>query len=191
MRCLSCHRLSWLTFCKACQEKFLKPTIIKRAIDSLDVYSFFTYQDIEDLLLTKHTAEGFKVYKALAKLSFKPFIDNFMQEHRDKLYILGVDENIKGSYSHVALLTHEMRYKNVNILYAKLMAKNSIKYAGKSLQFRLENPREFYYRGLKNIEVILVDDIITTGTTLNEAKQLLEKNRVKVLFALTLASVEA
>ncbi len=191
MRCLSCHGLSWSTFCKPCQVKLLKPTITKRTINGLDVYSFFKYQHIEDLLLTKHTTQGFKVYKALAQLSFKQFIKNFMQKNREKLYILGVDENVKYAYSHVALLTHEMRHQDVKVLHAKLMSKNSIKYAGKSLQFRLENPREFCYSGLKNIEVILVDDIITTGTTLNEAKQLLEKNEVKVLFALTLASVEA
>ena len=190
MRCLSCHRLSWLTFCTSCQHKLLKPTITKRTINGLDIYSFFNYQHIEDLLLTKHTAQGFTIYNALAQLSFKPFIENFMQQNRDKLYVLGVDENVKSAYSHVALLTHAMRYKNVKILHAKLMAKNSIKYAGKSLQFRLENPREFCYSGLKNIEVILVDDIITTGTTLNEAKQLLEKNGVEVLFALTLADVK-
>ncbi len=191
MRCLSCHGLSWLTFCTSCQQKVLKPTITKRAINGLDVYSFFNYQHIEDLLLTKHITQGFKIYNALAQLSFKPFIENFMQKNRDKLYVLGVDENVKHTYSHVALLTHAMRHENVKILHAKLMAKKSIKYAGKSLQFRLENPREFYYSGLKNIKVILVDDIITTGTTLNEAKQILEKNEVEILFALTLASVEA
>ena len=190
MRCLSCHRLSWLTFCSSCQQKLLKPTITKRTIHGLDVYSFFNYQHIEDLLLTKHTAQGFNIYKALAQLSFKPFIENFMQKNRDKVYVLGVDENVKNAYSHVALLTHSMRYKNVKILHAKLMAKKPIKYAGKSLQFRLENPREFHYSGLKNIEVILVDDIITTGTTLNEAKELLEKNGLEVLFALTLADVK-
>jgi len=191
MRCLSCHKLSWLTFCSSCQDKLLKPTITKRTINGLDVYSFFNYQHIEDLLLTKHTTQGFKLYKALAKISFKPFIENFMQKNRDKIYVLGVDENVKSAYSHVALLTHTMKHKNVKILHSKLMAKNSVKYAGKSLQFRLENPRKFEYSGLKNIEVILVDDIITTGITLNEAKQLLEKNEIKVLFALTLASVEA
>ncbi|RUM70834.1 MAG: ComF family protein [Sulfurovum sp.] len=190
MRCLSCHRLSWLTFCASCQEKLLKPTITKRTINGLDVYSFFRYQHIEDLLLTKHTAQGFNIYKALAQLSFKPFIENFMKNNRDKIYVLGVDENVKSSYSHVALLTHAMRGKNVKILHAKLMANNSVKYAGKSLQFRLENPREFHYSGVKNIEVILVDDIITTGTTLNEAKEILEKNGVEVLFALTLADVK-
>ena len=191
MRCLSCHKLSFDTFCKTCQEQLLKPNITKRVVDGLDVYSFFNYQHIEDLLLTKHTPQGFKVYKALAKISFKPFIKRFIQEDNRQIYIVGVDESVKHGYSHVALLTHELEYKNVKVLYAKLMATNSIKYAGKSLQFRLENPRELVYSGFKNIEVILVDDIITTGTTLKEAKKVLQKGGVEILFALTLATVEA
>jgi competence protein ComFC len=104
--------------------------------------------------------------------------------------VVGVDEDVKSGYSHVALLTHEMSYKGVKVLHGKLMAQNSVNYSGKKLQYRLENPREFLYSGKSNIEVILVDDIVTTGTTLKEAKQVLEKSGVQVLFALTLADVE-
>jgi len=190
MRCLSCHKLSIATFCQKCQERLLKPTVTKRTINGLDVYSFFKYQHIQDLLLTKHTPQGFKVYKALAKLSFRPFIKNFIKNDPREIYIVGIDENIKFGYSHVALLTHEMLHTNVNILHGNLMARNKVNYSGKKLQYRLENPRDFLYSGVKNIEVILVDDIITTGTTLNEAKQILEKSGVEILFALTLADVE-
>ena len=190
MRCLSCHKLSLLTFCKRCQTKLLQPTVSKRTFGSLEVYSFFKYQNIEDLLLTKHTPQGFKLYKALAKLSFKPFIKKFMQEEKQTIYIVGIDENIKSGYAHVALLTHEMKSKNVKVEHAKLMAKNRVNYSGKNLQFRLENPRDFVYSGKKNIEAILVDDIVTTGTTLKEAAQVLKQNGVEVLFALTLAGVE-
>jgi competence protein ComFC len=173
-----------------CQEKLLKPNITKRVLEGLEVYSFFNYQHIEDLLLTKHSPQGFKVYKALAQLSFKLFIEYFIKDDSREIYIVGIDENTKYGYSHVALLTHELRQKHVKILYGSLMAKNPISYAGKSRQFRLENPRNFEYKGLKKIEVILVDDIITTGVTLTEARKLLAKNSVEVLFALTLASVE-
>ncbi|MCH9740433.1 MAG: ComF family protein [Epsilonproteobacteria bacterium] len=190
MRCLSCHKLGINTFCKACSDKLLKPSVSKRTFGSLEVYSFFKYQNIEDLLLTKHTAQGFSVYKALAKLSFTPFIKKFMQEDSREIYVIGIDENIRSGYSHVALLTDAMSVKNVNILHAKLMAKSRVNYSGKSLQFRLENPREFVYKGVPNIEVILVDDIVTTGTTLQEAKSVLTESGVEVLFALTLADVE-
>ena len=113
-----------------------------------------------------------------------------MQEEKQTIYIVGIDENIKSGYAHVALLTHEMKSKNVKVEHAKLMAKNRVNYSGRNLQFRLENPRDFVYSGKKNIEAILVDDIVTTGTTLKEAAQVLKQNGVEVLFALTLAGVE-
>ena len=189
MRCLSCHKLSISTFCETCQNNLLKPSITKRRFGSLDVYSFFNYQHIEDLLLTKHTPQGYQLYRALAKLSFRPFIQKFVENDPREVYVIGIDENVKSGYSHVALLTHEMRHKQVHIEHAKLMATNGVNYSGKSLQFRLENPREFIYSGKRDIEVILVDDIVTTGTTLKEAKEILKQSGVEVLFALTLASV--
>jgi len=189
MRCLSCHKLSIYTFCTLCKEKLLKPSVTKRNLGSLEVYSFFKYQNIEDLLLTKHTPQGFNVYKALARLSFKPFVKEFMSKENGDIYVVGIDENVRSGYSHVALLTNEMRHKNIKIQHAKLMAKSKINYSGKSFQFRLENPREFVYTGLKNIEVILIDDIVTTGTTLKEAREVLNKSGIEVLFALTLADV--
>ena len=178
------------TFCQKCQKRLLKPTVTKRTLNDLEVYSFFKYQHIQDLLLTKHTPQGFKIYKALAKLSFRLFIDNFIENDPRGACVVGVDENIKSGYSHVALLTHEMSRKHVKVLHGKLMARNLVNYSGKKLQYRLENPRDFVYTGPKDIEVILVDDIITTGTTLKEAKQVLEEYGVEVLFALTLADVE-
>lgn len=191
MRCLSCHKLSWKTFCKQCQDKLLQPSISKRKIGTLEVYSFFKYQNIEDLLHTKHTPQGYIVYKALAKQTFRPFIINFIKEDNRVIYIVGIDESVRSGYSHVSLLTQQLEYKSSKVLYSKLMATNPVNYSGKNLQFRLENPRAFLYTGRKDIEVILVDDIITTGTTLQEASRVLQQNRVKVLFALTLADAKA
>ncbi len=187
MRCLSCHKFTTQSFCDTCQKKLLQPSISKRQIGSLPVYSFFKYQNIEDLLLTKHTPQGFIIYKALAKMTFKPFIEKFLEEDNRLVYVIGIDENIKSGYSHVALLTHQLRAKKSKILHAKLLATKQVNYAGKSLDYRLKNPREFKYSGITEIEAILVDDIITTGTTLKEAKKVLEKEGVTILFSLTLA----
>jgi len=191
MRCLSCHKLTLDTFCKRCKEKLLKPSVSKRKFGTLDVYSFFKYQNIEDLLLTKHTPQGYIVYRSLAKQTFRPFIQKFLQEDSRKVYIIGVDEVVKSGYSHVSLLTHEMSHKRSEVLYAKLISTNSVTYAGKSLQYRLENPRRFQYSGLLNINAILVDDIVTTGITLQEAKKILIESGVNVLFAITLADAKA
>lgn len=127
----------------------------------------------------------------MAQITFRPFIKKFISNYNKKVFIIGVDEVIKNGYSHVALLTHEMRYKNIKILHTKLIAKNRIKYAGKTLEFRLSNPREFIYSGLSDIEAILVDDIVTTGTTLQEARKVLAKSGVDILFGLTLADAKA
>ncbi len=189
MRCLSCNRLSFSIFCKRCKEELLQPSISKREIDGLEVYSFYKYHDIEDFILTKHTPLGFRVYRELAKITFKPFIREFIKNSNKPIYIVGVDERIDSGYSHVALLTHQMRCKGAEVLHSSLMSQSSVKYSGKSLKFRVENSREFIYRGIENIDVILVDDIITTGITLKEAKRVLSKSRVNTLFALTLATL--
>ncbi|EDP7060847.1 ComF family protein, partial [Campylobacter jejuni] len=62
--------------------------------------------------------------------------------------------------------------------------------SGKSLEFRQKHKRN--YKLLKTIQepVILVDDIVTTGSSLLEAKKVLEENKISVLFALVLADAK-
>jgi len=74
-------------------------------------------------------------------------------------------------------------------LYSTLHSQSNVTYAGKSLEFRLKNPRNFKYSGARNIDVVLVDDVVTTGTTINEAKEVLKKYGVNVLFTLVLADL--
>jgi competence protein ComFC len=154
------------------------------------VISFYKYTTLEPLLLTKHKPEGYRIYKALAAMTMRPFIEEFSESDERDVYIVGIDEYVKSGYAHVALLTNAMKTKNSKPLHGVLLASNRVNYAGKSLQYRLENPRNFTYRGKSNIDVILVDDIITTGVTLQEAQKTLIKQNVNVLFALTLADVK-
>ena len=160
-----------------------------RKIGTLDVISFYKYSMLESLLLTKHKPEGYRIYKSLAGMTMKPFIKEFVESDDRDVYVVGVDEYVKSGYSHVALLTRAMKTKHSIPLHASLMARNRVNYSGKDLQFRLNNPRDFVYKGESNIDVILVDDIITTGITLQEAQKVLTQSGVNVLFALTLADV--
>lgn len=190
MRCYTCSKFSLSIICKTCQERLFTPTIGTRTIGTLDVISFYKYAALESLLLTKHKPEGYRIYKALANMTMKPFIEEFLEADNRTVYIVGVDEYVKSGYAHVALLTQAMKTKYSVPLHSKLMARNRVTYAGKHLQFRLSNPRDFVYRGKSDIDVILVDDIITTGITLQEAQSVLQSHGVNVLFALTLADVE-
>ena len=157
---------------------------------TLDVVYFYKYSHLESLLLTKHKPIGYRIYKALSSMTMKPFMEEFLESDDREVYIVGVDEYVKNGYAHVSLLTHAMQIGNSKIQHASLMARNRVNYSGKPLQFRLDNPRDFKYSGKKDIDVILVDDIITTGITLQEAQKVLSQSGVNVLFALVLADVD-
>jgi len=190
MRCYSCSRLSFSILCKRCIKAFFSTEIHTRTVGTLDVISFYHYSTLESLLLSKHKPEGYRIYKALAKMTVRPFMKEFVENAHGDVYIIGIDEDVKSGYAHVALLSHAMKMKTSIPLHASLMAQNRVNYSGKDLQFRLANPRNFKYTGKKNIDAILVDDIITTGITLQEAQKVLMQHGVNVLFALTLADVE-
>jgi len=187
MRCFSCHRFSLRTICRECQEKLFAPTIRKRKVGSLEVISFYRYSVIEPLLLHKHKPEGYRIFRDLARVTLKPFIENFILADPEPIAIIGIDESTKSGYSHVATMTREMRTRLSIPQHASLLSQNRVNYAGKTLQYRLDHPRDFHYSGPEGVDAILVDDIITTGITLQEAQNTLIRHNVNVLFALTLA----
>ncbi len=190
MRCFSCHTLSLTVLCNKCRYELFKPTIKIRQIGTLSVVSFYRYSTIESLLLSKHKPEGFRIFKYLAKITTEPFVEKFLSESDSSINIIGVDEKVKNGYSHVACLTKHMKRDRSTVLHSSLISQNSINYAGKSLQYRMNNPRDFSYSGFSDIDAILVDDIITTGITLQEAERTLRQSGVNVLFALTIADAK-
>ena len=186
MKCLICSKFSFSFLCSSCQLNFFTPIITKRVLkNSLIVYSFYPYSQIEDFIKTKHKYHGQKIYKLLAKNSFKVFANSFTSNK--KVFAFPIDDKLSTLYSHTAILAKSLKSRYITPKFSVLRAKNSVTYSRKSLEFRLKNPRDFNYTFKENIDVILVDDIITTGTTLLEAKETLKKYNVNVLFALTLA----
>ncbi len=189
MRCLSCQNLSIQIICKTCQENLLQSIFKKRELDDdFAVYSFFEYEDIKELLNTKYEFYGDRVYKILANLSFKKFADNFNFD--ENVVAVSVDDNTTHEFSQSAILVNALRSKNITPIYSTLKARNRLKYAGKSLEYRQKHKRDFKYKGKQNLKIILVDDIITTGSTLKEAKEVIEKSNCEVLFALTLSDAK-
>lgn len=189
MRCMMCERFSLSHICTFCQESLLTPTLHKRKIlGSIPVYSFYPYNEIESLLLTKHTDLGYYIYTILAKRSLGAFAAKWSYENR--VASIGVDDHASSGYSHTAVLNRALKSKNITPHYGKLRATNHHKYAGKSVEERLMNPRQFRYVPFEGNEVILVDDIVTTGTTLSEATEVLHAEGKKVILCLTLTDAE-
>lgn len=186
MRCMMCENLSLSHICPTCQNTFLTPSINKRKIiNNIEVISFYKYSEIKELLHTKHTDLGYYIYSILAKNSFKKFASNFEFTHT--INSIAIDDNTLSGYSHTAVLNKELKSKYITPQHAKLRATNSVSYSGKSKEFRIMNPRNFILKDSKEKSFILVDDIITTGSTLTQAVQTIQRANKEVLFCLTLA----
>lgn len=187
MRCISCGALSFGVLCTACKDG-IKPHFSKRELKrDFFVYSFFGYNEISPFLHTKHHPCGVSIYKFLAKKAFIPFFEKLDLQD---ITLIPIDDKTKGGYSHTALLVKSIKSKNIKPIFGALRAKNGVSYSGKSLSYRKSHPREFTCK-LKDInDVILVDDLVTTGTTLLEALHAMKKSNINVLFALTLADAK-
>lgn len=190
MRCMMCERWSIFShICNTCQDNFLTPNLYKRKIlGSIPVYSFFSYSDIEPLLLSKHTDLGHYVYTIMAKRSMQQFAREWSYEK--KVVSIGIDDHATSGYAHTAILNRALKSPLITPLYGKLRAAQHHKYAGKSVEERLANPRDFRYVSFGEEEVILVDDIVTTGITLTEAAEVLHAQGKKVILCLTLTDAQ-
>ncbi len=187
MRCLSCGRWSFRAFCVECTRALFVPEISHRKVGSLEAVSFFPYREIERWILTKHHAAGYRIYRFFAAQIVAPFLHEY-RVGDETARVIGIDERVEGGYSHTAVLArYGARRAGLEYRPGALIARNRVHYAGKSLQYRLEHPRDFRYRGEKGGRAILVDDVVTTGSTLAEAHTLLRRYGVEVLFAVTLA----
>ncbi|MDY0233808.1 MAG: ComF family protein [Sulfurimonas sp.] len=190
MKCLLCESISFSHICDSCQEIFLTPSIYRRKIlNNIEVISFYKYKDIKNLLHTKHTDLGYYIYSIMAKNSFKKFASSFLWQ--DKISAVAIDDHTKSGYSHTAILNKQLNSKVIKPEFAKLRAKNSISYSGKSKEFRMMNPRDFSFKPTRYKDIILVDDIITTGSTLSQAITAISRYNNNPLFCLTLADAGA
>lgn len=188
MKCLSCENLSFQIICKRCQNNLLNPSFFKRELEKdFYNYSFYSFREIEDFITSKYYFHGDRVFNILASLSFKVFAQNFNFE--EVVYSIGIDEHSRHSFSQTAILSRYLKSKKIKPLYSQLKATNITKYAGHDLEYRQNNKRQFK-TNLTNKKIILVDDLITTGTTILEAKKTLEKRNNEVLFSLTLADAK-
>ena len=185
MRCHLCLNLSWHPICKNCLNTILKPTPQKRVLeDGLVVYSVYNYKDIKDLLHTKHTYHGSKIFSQLTKHALLPLVKTFTCKD---VFSFPIDDHTRNGYSHSAIIAHGLK-KHLTPLYKKLRAKNQTRYSGQSLHVRLKNRRDFTLTCKENIDVVLIDDIVTTGNTLKEAHATCKSKNINVLFAITLAN---
>ncbi|MDD3442683.1 MAG: phosphoribosyltransferase family protein [Sulfurimonas denitrificans] len=180
-----CENLSFSHICNNCQTTFLTPSLYRRKIlGDIEVISFYKYSDIKNLLHTKHTDLGYYMYTILAKNSLEKFAAQF--SYTQHVVSIAIDDTLSSGYSHTAILNRALKSDFITPKFNKLRAKNRVTYSGKSREFRMLNPRNFELKEFKEKELILVDDIVTTGSTLTQAIKLLHSNNKNTLFCLSL-----
>jgi competence protein ComFC len=189
MRCLTCQKLSFSPICVTCQTTFFTPQIFQQTLAcGLKVISFYPYEEIELLLKSKYSAIGSRIYPLLARHAMRTFLENF--DTGIPSLLVPVDDHTRHGYSHTALLAKHAGTANIKATYHQLHAKNVISYAGKNLQYRLLNSKNFTFTPNAITETILIDDLITSGSTLTQAYHAICKASEPPLFALTLASAK-
>lgn len=192
MKCLICATFSFKPICEHCLSS-LTPTPSSRTLEcGLKVYSFYHYSEVECLLRYKYEVVGSKIFAALARKCAEYFYTH--DALREPVLAVGLDDEPRGYYSHTAVIVREFIKKSKNLFpdYNALVATNHVSYAGKSLEFRKSNPRNFIYQAKSGAitDAILFDDVITTGLSLQEACACLQKSGINSLFALTLANAQ-
>lgn len=188
MRCLLCGKFSWRYLCKTCDAS-LTPDPKRHLIEGrLNVISFFAYDDVEPLIKTKYHPFGTRTLARLSRRAFQPFFADLALEQPAAL--LPIDDRPGKWFSHTAALARAAEGRSVKARYGKLRATAKIHYAGQSLAFRKSNPRRFAIKPFNEEAVILLDDLMTTGTTLLEAADAIEKTGKTVLFAVVLAAAD-
>ncbi|MDE5603761.1 MAG: ComF family protein [Helicobacter sp.] len=187
MRCLLCGKWCFTFLCSACYDGINISPKVRQLPFNFRVYSFYEYSHIQYLLTAKYHFIGYKIYKILSYKAVAYLQDSLKMPLNT--YGVGIDDKIGlRGYAHNAIFLKHLKRVGIKPLFHTLLASNNVSYAGKDLKFRQDNPRNFVlHRNVKGKEVILIDDIITTGLTLQEAKKSIEDAGGRVLMAFVLS----
>lgn len=185
MKCLICG--TWNLGSLICQACFPPIVMGTRIVEGMSVYSFYAFSDVELLMHYKYTLIGSKIFSLLARKA---------RDHLPSEIVfpkgvvgVGIDDCVSKGYSHTGVCLHAFRSCGIIPIYGELRASHQVSYAGKDLKYRETHPKGFQTH-LREKDVVIFDDVITTGTSLKEAKRVLEKERNRVLCAFTLCDAK-
>ena len=159
-------------------------------IDGLQLFTFYKYDEIEPLIKKKYDKFGDRALRELAALCITPFFRALdLGEAGLRATLVPIDDTPR-AFSHTAILARAARSKRLKVSYGTLIATANVQYAGKDLAFRRANSKGFVLKKPVSGDVILIDDVVTTGTTMAQAARVLESAGANVLFAVSLCRLD-
>ncbi|NDK19632.1 ComF family protein [Candidatus Gracilibacteria bacterium] len=152
----------------------------------LEAYKYYSKQEKKDIFLPK-LRECFELF----------CLETIEKDAIITTVPLHIFSYLKRGYNHSELLAKNIAKQEGNIFLNLLRKSRLTKHQAKlGRSERLRNVRnsfsfrEKYLKTIVGKDVILIDDVISTGSTANECAKLLKKNGAKRVFGLFLATAE-
>ena len=205
MRCVNCGAFSLRTICAACAANLAECRLGMRQVEGFSVFYYYGYSEIRELILSKHHEYGAAVLARIASLSLAKFPFHLQREISAnpqnyeafkttdgifKFNAVPLDDDARSGYSHTAILARALKSKLIEPKFHCLRAQNRVKYTGQSLEFRLKHKRNFKILTPPKFPVILVDDIITSGLSMLQARESLMQGGFMPVCGLVLANAK-
>ena len=196
-KCLICSCSKTDSFlCKNCAKdvNFLS-SFPHRIYNNIPIYSAATYENVVkkliQLLKFSHKKSSSVVLGELLFEYYKKLNLNrdFIIIYPNSFYL----KKLFRGYEHMYLITKEFAKLSALKLYKDVIKKtrNTVsQYKAKNRRLNIENSfkiNEKYINELKSKPVLVVDDIITTGATLEEIINVLKKEDIKDITCLTIS----
>lgn len=175
-----------------------------RQVEGFSVFYYYGYSEIRELILSKHHEYGAAVLARIASLSLAKFPLHLQREISAnpqnyeafktggifKFNAVPLDDDARSGYSHTAILARALKSELIEPKFRCLRAQNRVKYTGQSLEFRLKHKRNFKILTPPQFPVILVDDIITSGLSMLQARETLIDGGFMPVCGLVLANAK-
>lgn len=201
--CGFCNKININSLCKSCELKLNKYALncIKdyrkdnsKHFDFL--YSSLKYENIvREKIISYKFGEAAYLYKTFAKIIIKKAkIYRFLQTYDIIIAVpmYKTKKNVRG-YNQSELIAKEIANK-LNIEFKNnilIKTKNTKVQSTLSKNKRQENVKNVFdvknKNEIKNKKIILIDDIYTTGSTVNECARVLKKAGAGEIFVITIA----
>ena len=182
-------------YCKKCGTSFLSNDRICLCTDECCVYENHVYHSTRPIVeynsIAKDLIKGFKFHAKFEIMKlFRCWFNSMLKEYdyRDVDYIVPIPlykkKLKKRGYNQTAILAKNISRIIKKKYHSKLLLKvkdtaNQSDLKKEARERNLINAFEVYHENahiLKNKKILLIDDVITTGTTANECSKTLIKN---------------